>query len=308
MDVWWTVDGELRSNCEFAPHPPAETFAKRQKEFVSTMMSCPIATLSAPISSKRVRFEESGVATMLLQFLKRGLHRDGVEVAMIQGGAIRANSDYVAGPFTLGDLYREMAFPTHQAVIWVPGHVIADSVANTRSAPKPAPNFLHLDADCVVAADGHQLTHINGAPIEPEREYCVAIYLALLNGLNVIEPLLSWVQAHGKVPSIEGCRPGKEIVLETAMKDAWRRLIGFDKWDCAAHGRMGSDELCDGLIKVLAEIDRNGDGQIDPDELDAYLYKKHGHHDAALISQMVKTVDTNHDGKVSAAELAELAH
>jgi hypothetical protein len=50
----------------------------------------------------------------------------------------------------LGDLYRELAFASPMAVVDLPGHVLAASVANTRGLPKPAPEFLHLDDGCRV--------------------------------------------------------------------------------------------------------------------------------------------------------------
>jgi hypothetical protein len=71
----------------------------------------------------------------------------------------------------------------------------------------------------------------------------VAIYVALLNGLNAIEPLLSYVKARGRVPSIEGCIPAKEIVLDTCMKDAWRQLIEYAAWDTNADGHLSDAEV-----------------------------------------------------------------
>jgi hypothetical protein len=71
----------------------------------------------------------------------------------------------------------------------------------------------------------------------------VAIYVALLNGLNAIEPLLSYVKARGRVPSIEGCIPAKEIVLNTCMKDAWRQLIEYAAWDTNADGHLSDAEV-----------------------------------------------------------------
>ena len=128
---------------------------------------------------------------------------------MIQGGAVRASSDYAAGSdFTMDHLFKEFAFDCnqgkrekrrrevegrrpgccmvlcvvlccmvlrgavgcdtdshplplslapslppslapslapHKAIIKLPGSVIAESVKNSRTTDKPAPNFLHLD-------------------------------------------------------------------------------------------------------------------------------------------------------------------
>ena len=55
----------------------------------------------------------------------------------------------------------------------LPGRIIAESVANSRGAPKPAPIFLHLDADAKVVVDAegrHRLTHINGKELDEDKE------------------------------------------------------------------------------------------------------------------------------------------
>ena len=41
----------------------------------------------------------------------------GVELAMVQGGFIRAKKDYLPGEFTLGDLFGEFAFEGPQACV-----------------------------------------------------------------------------------------------------------------------------------------------------------------------------------------------
>ena len=55
-------------------------------------------------------------------------------------------------------------------------------------------------------------------PFEPQRTYRVAIYHHLLTGLNVIEPLMSYVTANVEVPDLEACRPVKDLVLEVRRK------------------------------------------------------------------------------------------
>ena len=46
------------------------------------------------------------MASFLLSLLKRGLKKDGVEVCVMQGGAVRGARDYTAGGFTMGDLFQ----------------------------------------------------------------------------------------------------------------------------------------------------------------------------------------------------------
>ena len=80
------------------------------------MMEVPIATVPRPMSSKRVRFEASEMASFLLDMLKKGLRCEGVELIVLQGGAIRAKADYEPGPFLMGNLFQEV---TPHPLLWL---------------------------------------------------------------------------------------------------------------------------------------------------------------------------------------------
>jgi hypothetical protein len=84
---------------------------------------------------------------------------------------------------------------------------------------------------------------VGGEPFDPEKIYSVAIYHHLLSGLNVIEPLMSYVSENVKVPDLEACRPVKDLVLEVMVKDEWRRLVGFDRFDADGDGSVSGDEV-----------------------------------------------------------------
>lgn len=64
-------------------------------------------------------------------------------------------------------------------MIELPGQIIEDSVATTRSTPsKEAPNFLQTDGECLF--EGPKLLEIDGEAFEPKKVYRVAIYQFLL--------------------------------------------------------------------------------------------------------------------------------
>ena len=345
VDIYWDASGDLKRKCTLVPastfalDPTVQKFREEQEAFLDGMMCVPIARLPVapklPLSTKRVRFEASEVASFLLSLVKRGL---GVEVAMIQGGAVRASKDYRNGhAFTIGDLFNEFAFDCDQAVIQLPGHIISESVLNSRASPKPAPNFIHLDNDCVVetrsgtpGAEEQVLLTLNGAPLEPERMYTVAIYQFLLSGLNVIEPLMTYVKESGmQVPDVEACRPVKDIVLELCMKDAWRRLLGLEHWASDSH--PSSEEVKNGIDRGLVDIGASGNGFVSSDNISAF-FDNHASRCPTparrtnapntgvvqpdirvdditdkLVKQMIKTLDVNGDGKVTREELLKLA-
>ena len=64
-------------------------------------------------------------------------------------------------------------------MIELPGQIIEDSVATTRSTPsKEAPNFLQTDGECLF--EGPKLLEIDGKAFERKKVYRVAIYQFLL--------------------------------------------------------------------------------------------------------------------------------
>lgn len=209
VDIWWDADGNIQSSVfavpatEFPKEPECEAFGSQQDAFVQNMMSAEIATLPTAMSSKRVRFEASDMATFLLTLLRRGQATEGVELVLLQGGAVRAKADYEPGPLLMGDLFKEIAFECHQAIIDVPGHIIAESIKNTRTMAKPAPNFLHTDEGVKINAE-HEVLEIAAQPFEPDRVYRLSIYQMLLTGLNVIEPIYSYVVNNMPVPDEVG--------------------------------------------------------------------------------------------------------
>jgi 2',3'-cyclic-nucleotide 2'-phosphodiesterase (5'-nucleotidase family) len=318
VDIWWTAEGVLSSSVSllpaklFPPEPTAQAFSKKTEAFIRETMDVTIATLPAPMSSKQVRFEESDMATFLLSLLKKGLHSDGVEMVILQGGAVRAGKDYAAGPFTIGDLFNELAFETHQAIIELPGHIIADSVANTRALPKPAPNFLHLDSECVVEQRGeggevtHALVKIDGQPLEPDRLYRVSLYQMLLTGLNVIEPLMTYVKANVQVPSEESCCLAKDVILATCMKAAWRELVGLHTEDTSGV-HVSRDALLAELDVIFSSLDTNGHGYIDSSDLQAFMTSHGELAKSSLVAQMLTSLDTDADGRISRNALSALA-
>jgi hypothetical protein len=66
-------------------------------------------------------------------------------------------------------------------------------------------------------------------------------------------------------------------------------------------------------IYILKKVDKDLDGFIEPEELEAYLGRRgampgsdeHSLH--ALVMQLMKTLDLDHDGRISLAELRSLA-
>jgi 2',3'-cyclic-nucleotide 2'-phosphodiesterase (5'-nucleotidase family) len=328
IDVWWTADGRIKTQItlvpceEFPKDPVGESFSDDTKVNVEKLMSGPIARLPAGGgSTKRVRFDESFIGSWLLSILKRGLNRkqQGVDCAIIQAGAIRGKADYESSAaFQLGDLYSEFAFETPIGVVDVPGWVLAESVQNTRSAPKPAPQFLHLDSSCTLQrlGDKHVLSHVNGVPLVMDQIYRIGTWNNTLNGVNDIQPLLSYVQANTMVPDDEACQQAKEIVLEFLAADAWRHMFGLPSaHDHDADHRSCSPGTTQEIVEkavddVFAELKCAGHGVVNIEALYSYMERK-GHriyHGCGIAMAMMKLVDVEGKGQLTRETILEQLH
>lgn len=305
IDVWWDASGKVNVACQMLPLAgfrapvscPCAAYVKKQQDMLNSILEAEILRLPNATTTLRTRFEPCELASILLTKVKKAL--DGVEIVLIQGGAVRGKNSYEPGPFTYGGLMKEFAFGMEMAVIELPGAIIAESIKNSRSTPeKEAPNYLHADSECTFdPADAQKLTHIDEKPLDSAKKYKVAIYQFLLGGMNEIEPLLSYVKENVKVPDLELCLPAKGLVMETCMKQMWRKIIGpntdlkaaFAKMDPNGDGLLSKDEMLAHLKNLAADDDPNNNVSVD------------------LVAQLLQVLDVDGDGKLSFAEIEALA-
>ncbi|NES99117.1 MAG: bifunctional metallophosphatase/5'-nucleotidase [Sphaerospermopsis sp. SIO1G1] len=314
VDVWWTVDGQVHIAVHLLPathfdaDPQAQMFVEKTQKFLGSLMDVEIFPVKETMSSKRTRFQPEKVASILCSYIKNSLQN--VDIVMLQGGCVRGSRDYEQGTsFTYGDLLEELPFDTEIAIIKVPGKVLQDAILFTRSTPdQEAPNFLHTDLNTIIEDyPSLKIVSINNAPFDPNKIYNLGIYQFLLTGLNEVTPLLDYVNHQGNIPSLEQCIPGKNLIVEACMKNAWRTLVNFEEWDSDGDGNISKEELEEAVKKAFLDLDYNQDGQISPTELQTALAAKTGNQERGLINMMFETLDADHDGMVSMEELASLA-
>ncbi|EGJ31636.1 MULTISPECIES: EF-hand domain-containing protein [Moorena] len=314
VDVWWDASEQCHSAVHLLPashfdaDPNAQMFVEITQNFLGSLMDVEIFDVKESMSSKRTRFQPEKVASTLCSYIKKSLNN--VDLVMLQGGCVRGKRDYEKGAgFTYGDLLEELPFDTEIALIQVPGYVLQEAITETRSTPdREAPNFLHADFDVVVEDyPSLKIVSINHTPFDPQKMYTLGIYQFLLTGLNEIKPLLDYVKANGGAPPLEQCLPGKNLIMESSMKDAWRVLINYEQWDADGDGEITREELKQGVKNAFAFLDQNQDGYISPPELRAALAERTGRTQKGLISLMFEVLDVDKDGMVSMDELASLA-
>mmetsp|Transcript_52204 Transcript_52204/g.124943 ORF Transcript_52204/g.124943 Transcript_52204/m.124943 type:complete len:572 (-) Transcript_52204:135-1850(-) len=313
IDVWWTESGEVkRRHCmvpaaAFDAEEKAAAWTKERKDFVVKAMEAAITDLPCEMSSLNVRYEPSNLASFLLQKFKRGLHQHEVEVVAMNGGGMRGKQCYKPGNFTLGDLYKELAFDEPFAVVTMTGSILAEAVKQSRAGTLERPGFLHLDDGCYVDAD-HQLTMVNQQPFVDEQEYKVCFPRSLLSGMNSIQPLIDFGKEKG-IPDEESSVLAKPVIVEVCMKDLWRQLLGYSAWGMPHEDAIDSMGLKDGLFRAFADLDKDRSGLADSTEIETFLKTRMPEHaSGSLAHELLKAVDKDGNGKVQIEELASFLH
>ncbi|CAJ1427581.1 unnamed protein product [Effrenium voratum] len=230
-----------------------------------------------------------------------------VDIVLFNGGDIRGRKDYKAGPFTMGDLYNELAFHEPLAVVTMKGAQLAAAVKFSRAGTAEKPGFLHTDLDSEADKE-HNLTKVNKRPFDAQKEYKVAVQRVMLTGMNNNTPLMEFGKANG-VPSEELCRDAKEMVLVVCMKDMWRQVLGFGVWDSKSEGNVSPKKLREALIQAFEEMDKDKSGALDIKEIEQFLSKRLPNFaSGSLATRLFQAADRDGNGKVNFEELANFVH
>jgi 2',3'-cyclic-nucleotide 2'-phosphodiesterase (5'-nucleotidase family) len=239
------------------------------------------------LSSVGTRARQTSLGTLICSLLRDAL---GADACVFNAGGIRASRDYV-DRFTYGDLKAEVPFDNEVVVVRLPGGVLRDAVAASRSlAPTESGGFLQVDDRAVVVEPGDRVAAIAGGPLEEHREYRVAMVRNLLDGMDHIEPLVRFAREHpDRVPPIASGREAKMVLVEAFARALWTQLGGFDALDANHDGRVTNGEIAEAVARyshaapsevgaelVLKAIDVKNQGAITRDEVEALEKRREG--------------------------------
>ena len=221
----------------------------------------------------------TSIATLLCSLLRDAL---GAEACLFNAGGIRASRDYTER-FTYGDLKAEVPFDNEVVVVRMPGRVVREAVAASRAlAPAESGAFLHADDRVVVEEAAHRVVTVDGAPLDENREYRVAIVRNLLEGMDHIEPLVRFGREHpALVPPVGSGREVKIVLVDAFARALWRKLGGFDAVDADHDGQVTQNEIAQAVARlthgtpsdvgaalVLNALDVKHQGSITRDEVE----------------------------------------
>ena len=231
------------------------------------------------LSSVGARARPTSIATLLCSLLRDAL---GAEACLFNAGGIRASRDYTER-FTYGDLKAEVPFDNEVVVVRMPGRVVREAVAASRAlAPAESGAFLHADDRVVVEEAAHRVVTVDGAPLDENREYRVAIVRNLLEGMDHIEPLVRFGRERpALVPPVGSGREVKIVLVDAFARALWRKLGGFDAVDADHDGQVTQNEIAQAVARlthgtpsdvgaalVLNALDVKHQGSITRDEVE----------------------------------------
>ncbi len=232
------------------------------------------------LSSVGTRSRQTTLGTLLASRVRDAL---GAEVCLFNGGGIRGRRTY-AEHFSYGDLQAEVPFENEIVVVKLPGRVLSDAIHASRSlAPAESGGFLQVCDAVVIDPDTGVLERIQGEPLDPVRDYRVALVRNLFEGMDHVEPLVEFARTHPeRIPPPGDGRDVKLVLLESFAAGLWRELGGFEAVDEDHDSRVTSSELERAITRytkdppsdvaagiVLGVLDTDHDHLISPEEADA---------------------------------------
>ena len=188
------------------------------------------------LSSVGSRVRQTSMGTLLCRRVREAMRAD---VAILNGGAIRANRDYPER-FTYGDLEAEVPFDNELVVVAMTGAELGAAVASSRaSAPVESGGFLQADPD--------------PATLDDARWYRVALVRNLFAGMDHNAPLIALAAARPEaIPAVGTGRDIKHVLADAFAIELWRKLGGFDQIDVDHDGVVIESEILAALARVTA--------------------------------------------------------
>ena len=215
------------------------------------------------LSSVGTRVHQTTMGTLLCARVRDAMRAD---LAVLNGGAIRANRDYPER-FTYGDLEAEVPFDNEIVVVAMPGAVIKAAIAASRAhAPVESGGFLQACVD--------------PATLDDTRTYRIALVHNFFFGMDHNEPLMQFARDRpDAIPPAGSGRDIKHLLAASFAVELWKKLGGFD------------------------QIDTNHDGTIDETEVMAAIERITAHAPSHVVAHLlVSTLDTDHDDRVTRTE------
>lgn len=257
VDIEWLEDGSPKVSARLEPtanYPADPALEARVEEHMRLVAGLEDAILlhlpsgggpDRSLSSVGSRRAQTSLGALVCSRLRDALVADA---AILNGGAIRGGRAY-EGRFTYADLQGEVPFENEMVVVAMPGRVLSDAIAFSRARGESG-GFLQVDDGIVF--EGGVVRSIRGDALDPDRAYRVGVVRNLLDGMDHIEPLVSWART-AALPAIGTGRGVKMLLIEAFSKALLAELGGRSALDSDHDGSVEPSEIATALAAVTRE-------------------------------------------------------
>jgi 5'-nucleotidase / UDP-sugar diphosphatase len=180
-EVSWTPDFEIVDTLNVEPDPDIAAIVKGYEEKLDKELKVEIGTTETPLDSRRatVRGQEAAIGNLIADAMREAV---GADVAITNGGGIRADREYPAGSkLTRADIFAELPFGNKTVKLEVTGQIILDALENGFSqVEKGTGRFPHMSGMAVEvdlsrpAGERVESVRVGGEPLDPARTYTLA--------------------------------------------------------------------------------------------------------------------------------------
>ena len=289
----WPADPELKKE--------ADKCLSVLDSLRNTQLVC-VPSKFEPLNSIGVR----GAVTTAGQFLASE-YRDAFnldlstpccDLCLMPGGNIRGGKLYKKGEFfSLEALKSEVHPKMNIVIVRMPGRVIFDSVKSSHSCGHN-PYYMHYD-DAVMVNESHEVTHVNGIPLDHDKMYNVAYPPGEICAENGPKSLREYFQANPPDPRhlSSTSRGGQEFLLQYWAQQVWAAV-----WERLDSNKDGTVDQSEFLL-----LDSNGDGKVDAEELMKFMHDELGYEivsgETSFASYVLRAGgDRDQDGKLTWSE------
>eukprot|EP00040_Diaphanoeca_grandis_P036436 m.232247 g.232247 ORF g.232247 m.232247 type:complete len:673 (-) comp33617_c0_seq1:29-2047(-) len=279
VDLKHGVSKDLQQNHHFEANVDMQANVDRWLKPVVELQEATILKVKdGSISSIGPRLHESTMATLIATALRKVTQ---VDIALVNGGGIRANKKY-GTHITFADLNTECPFPSPFLVVPVDGKTLSEAIQFSRrkwilNPPEEDGGAFHFDDKSVCDPKTGQLLVIRGKPLEPQKTYECLIDSYMLSYNKVFAKFKN--ENEDLIPPPESGLPMLPLLLEQFSFQAWRNVLlptnlvpietgetklnsgvsltlsdintFFDTWDNDASDTIDKTELAQAFLKRL---------------------------------------------------------
>jgi 2',3'-cyclic-nucleotide 2'-phosphodiesterase (5'-nucleotidase family) len=208
-------------------------------------------------STANNRLGPTNGSTILTSMLRMGMRAN---CAILNAGTIRANKVYPKEQewFTWSDLKAEIPFTTEMSAFYVPGHVLRDTIVNSRrgvlrNPPVSSGGYLHTCDQIVMNEAGDDIVTIRDEPFDPDKLYLTAMPTKFMAGIDNHVPLLNWAKQENIVVDDEMGLPAKMLIVQMFSALLWLNMGSFETIDTNHDGLLTRDDVRQRAVEVFGE-------------------------------------------------------